>query len=83
MLGEKRLGLGPVPESPEVFINERQVNGMPILRKFGWKLVCIRRTSVNEATTILRNSRENLIGILGEDGILRINDSLKIRKTAI
>ena len=83
MLGEKRLGLGPVPDSPEVFINERQVNGMPILRKFGWKLVCIRRTSVNEATTILRNSRENLIGILGEDGILRINDSLKIRKTAI
>ena len=83
MFGEKRLGLGPVPDSPEVFINERQVNGMPILRKFGWKLVCIRRTSVNEATTILRNSRENLIGILGQDGILRINDSLKIRKTAV
>lgn len=83
MFGEKRLGLGPVPESPEIFINERQVNGMPILRKFGWKLVCIRRTSVKESTTILRNSRENLIGILGEDGILRINDSLKIRKTAI
>lgn len=83
MFGEKRLGLGPVPDSPEVFINERQVNGMPILRKFGWKLVCIRRTSVNEVTTILRNSHEGLVGILGEDGILRINDSLKIRKSAI
>ena len=56
---------------------------MPILRKFGWKLVCVRRNSVNDVTTILRNSRENLVGILGEDGILRINDSLKLRKTAI
>jgi hypothetical protein len=83
MVGEKRFGMGPIPEAPEVFINERQVNGMPILRKFGWKLLCIRRSSVPEATTILRNSREGLVGVLGQDGILRINPGLKIRKRAI
>ena len=82
MQGEKRLGLGPVPKAPAAFINERQVNGMPILRKFGWKLVCVRRSALDEVTTILRNSHENLIGTLGEDGILRINNSLKIRKTS-
>ena len=83
MLGEKRFGMGPVPQCPEVFINERQVSGMPILRKFGWKLVCVRRSSLNEVTTILRNSHENLVGILGEDGVLRINNDLRIRKTAV
>lgn len=83
MFGDKRLGMGPVPEAPAEFINERQVNGMPILRKFGWKLLCVRRSSLTETTTILRNSQENRVGILGEDGILRINDSLKIRKSAI
>lgn len=83
MFGDKRLGMGPIPKAPEVFINERQVNGMPILRKFGWKLLCVRRSSIHEAITILRNSQENLVGILGEDGILRINSSLRIRKSAI
>jgi hypothetical protein len=82
MIGEKRFGMGPIPKVPEVFINERQVNGMPILRKFGWKLLCVRRSSINEATTILRNSQQGLVGILGEDGILRVNNTLKIRKTA-
>lgn len=82
MFGDKRLGMGPIPEAPEAFINERQVNGMPILRKFGWKLLCVRRPSLQEATTILCNSREGLVGILGKDGILRVNDSLKIRKAA-
>jgi hypothetical protein len=83
MLSEKRFGMGPVPKAPETFINERQVNGLPILKKFGWKLVCVRRSSINEAITILRNRREDLVGILGEDGILRINNTLKIRKTPI
>jgi hypothetical protein len=82
MNGEKRFGMGPIPKGPENYINERQVNGMPILRMFGWKLVCIRRSSINGITTILRNSQEDTLGILGEDGILRINDTLKIRKTA-
>ncbi len=83
MIGEKRFGMGPIPKGPENYINERQVNGMPILRKFGWKLVCIRRSSVDDITTILRNAHEDRLGILGEDGILRINNTLKIRKTAI
>ena len=83
MVGEKRFGMGPIPKSPEYYLNELQVNGMPILRKFGWKLVCIRRTSINEITTIFRNSHEGSVGILGEDGILRINNTLQIRKTAI
>lgn len=83
MVGEKRWGMGPIPNAPENYLNERQVNGMPILRKFGWKLVCIRRPSVSEITTVFHNSHEGSVGILGEDGILRISDTLRIRKTAI
>ena len=82
MSGEKRFGMGPIPKAPEYYLNELQVNGMPILKKFGWVLVCIRRPSVDEVTTILRNKRENAVGILGEDGILRVSESLRIRKAA-
>lgn len=81
MDGEKRFGMGPVPTSPEFYVNEQQVNGMTILRKFGWKLVCIRRPSLDEILPIFRNSHENSVGILGTDGILRINNELRIRKS--
>jgi hypothetical protein len=83
MVGEKRFGMGPVPKTPKYYLNERQVNVMSILRKFGWKLVCIRRPSLDEITTIFHNRQEGSVGILGQDGILRINDSLKIRKARI
>jgi hypothetical protein len=80
MIGEKRFGMGPVPTTPEHYLNKRQVYGMSILRMFGWKLVCIRRPSIDDVTTIFRNKQEDALGILGEDGILRINNSLKVRK---
>lgn len=82
MEGDKRFGMGPVPTSPQYYLNETQVNGMSILRKFGWKLVCIRRPSVNEITTIFKNSQENSVGILGEDGILRVSCNLRIRSSS-
>ena len=83
MVGEKRFGMGPVPKSPEHYLNELQVHGMTVLRKFGWKLVCIRRPSINEITTIFHNRQEGSVGILGSDGILRISESLKIRRDAV
>ncbi len=83
MVGEKRFGMGPVPNAPEYYLNEQQVNGMSILRKFGWKLVCIRRPSIDEVTTIFHNKQEGSVGVLGQDGILRISSNLKIRKASI
>lgn len=83
MVGEKRFGMGPVPKAPECYLNELQVNGMTILRKFGWKLVCIRRPSINEVTTVFLNRQEGSVGILGRDGILRISENLRIRRDTV
>ncbi|MCU7814896.1 MAG: hypothetical protein KZQ89_04750 [Candidatus Thiodiazotropha sp. (ex Lucinoma kastoroae)] len=80
MSDDKRLGLGPIPISPENYINEKQVDGMTILKKFGWKLVCVRRPTIGEAITLLKNSHEQSVGVLGEDGILRIQPDIRIRQ---
>ncbi|MCG7866609.1 MAG: hypothetical protein N0E59_16270 [Candidatus Thiodiazotropha taylori] len=82
MSSDKRVGMGPVPTSPEMYINEKQVEGMSILKKFGWKLVCIRRPGFGHALTVLKNSQERSIGVLGEDGILRLTPELKIRQAS-
>jgi hypothetical protein len=81
MSSEKRVGLGPVPTSPEMYINEKQVDGMSILKKFGWKLVCIRRPQIGHAITLLKNNQDKSVGVLGEDGILRLQPEIKIRNS--
>ncbi|MCU7919477.1 MAG: hypothetical protein KZQ88_18070 [Candidatus Thiodiazotropha sp. (ex Dulcina madagascariensis)] len=80
MSAEKRLGMGPIPTSPEMYINEKQVDGMSILKKFGWKLVCIRRPQIGGVSTLLKHSHERGIGVLGVDGVLRIHPEIKIRQ---
>jgi hypothetical protein len=81
MYYDKRLGLGPIPPSPEQFINEIQVDGLSILKKFGWKLICIRRPSGGTCETLVKNGHDKSVGILGEDGILRINPNIQIRQS--
>jgi hypothetical protein len=78
---EQRNRMGPIPADPENHITEQQVNGLTILKKFGWKLVCVRRSHdpVVASTTILRNKQEGTVGILESNGILTISDSLQIR----
>jgi hypothetical protein len=80
MSSEKRVGMGPVPTEPEMYINEKQVAGMSILKKFGWNLVCIRRPNFSPPLTVLKNSQEKSIGILDKDGILKLSPELKIRQ---
>ncbi|MES9990998.1 MAG: hypothetical protein ABW098_03535 [Candidatus Thiodiazotropha sp.] len=81
MFNDKRLGKGPIPSSPERYINERQVDGLSILKKFGWKLICIRRQTEGASTTLMKNRQDQAIGVLGEDGILRISADIQVRKS--
>ncbi|MES9992643.1 MAG: hypothetical protein ABW098_11850 [Candidatus Thiodiazotropha sp.] len=79
----RRTGEGPIPSIPELYINEQQVHGLAILRKFGWKLVCIRRSDQLNPSVILKNRAEGVLAILQADGILRISQDLEIRKASI
>jgi hypothetical protein len=81
MYNDKRSGLGPIPSSPERYINEKQVDGLSILKKFGWKLICIRRPLDGISETLVKNRRDKTVGVLGEDGILRIKPEIQIRQS--
>jgi hypothetical protein len=81
MYNDKRAGLGPIPSSPERYINEKQVDGLSILKKFGWKLICIRRPSEGTCETLMKNGHDKTVGILGQDGILRIDPDIQIRQS--
>lgn len=77
---DKRIGQSPIPSSPSFFLNQKQLNGIEVLKKFGWELAFIRRPLFCEITPVVRNIHEQAVGILGGDGILKINNEIKIRK---
>jgi hypothetical protein len=79
LYSDKRRGMGPIPSEPESYLRREQVNGLAVLRKFGWRIVCIRRPTKSLTTTILINKETKKLGILGRDGILRLTDNIKIR----
>jgi hypothetical protein len=71
--------MGPIPSEPESYLRREQVNGLAVLRKFGWRIVCVRRPSKIITTTILINKDTKKLGVLGSDGILRLTENIKIR----
>jgi hypothetical protein len=71
--------MGPIPSDPSSYLKREQVNGLAVLRKFGWRIVCVRRPTVIDTTTILFNKHTKKLGILGSDGILRLTNNIKIR----
>ncbi len=79
----RRNGAGPIPVKPERYINELQVHGLIILKKFGWRLVCIRRDEDTASSVIMKNGFDGLIGLLQLDGVLRISQDLKVRKNGV
>ncbi|MGD9163554.1 MAG: hypothetical protein PVF13_02220 [Chromatiales bacterium] len=79
---ERRNSVSPVPADPKLYINELQVNGLIILKKFGWRLVCIRRYHDLLPSVILKNRNEERVGVLQHDGILKLREDLKIRTLA-
>lgn len=76
---DRRIGISAIPSDPKSYLNEQQLLGLIHLREFGWTTFCVRRPSQRYATTILRNRHNRLLGILNQDGTLRLAEDLKVR----
>lgn len=79
MTVDRRIGISAIPSDPKSYLNEQQQLGLIHLREYGWTTFCVRRLSGDSATTILRNKHNKVLGILHEDGTLRIANQLKVR----
>ena len=80
---DKRIGTSPVPSSPSFFLNEKQLNGMKVLKEFGWELAFIRRPLFSDVIPVVKNMHEQATGVLGVDGILNLRNDLKMRELSL
>ncbi|MES9990836.1 MAG: hypothetical protein ABW098_02720 [Candidatus Thiodiazotropha sp.] len=76
---DRRIGISAIPSDPKSYLNEEQQLGLIHLREYGWTTFCVRRPAGDSATTILRNKHNRMLGILSEDGTLRLAQNLKVR----
>jgi predicted transglutaminase-like cysteine proteinase len=76
---DRRIGISAIPSDPRSYLNEQQQLGLMHLREYGWTTFCVRRASEDSTTTILRNKYNKRLGILSEDGTLRLAEYLKVR----
>ena len=76
---DRRIGISAIPSDPKSYLNEQQQLGLIHLREYGWTTFCVRHPSGDSATTILKNKHNKMLGILSEDGTLRLTEHLKVR----
>jgi hypothetical protein len=71
--------MNAIPSDPKSYLNKQQLRGLIHLREYGWNTFCVRRRAGERSTTIMRNRHNRRLGILNEEGHLRLTDNLKIR----
>jgi hypothetical protein len=76
---ERRIGIKAIPSNPKSYLNKQQQLGLIHLREYGWTTFCVRRNPGERSITILRNRHNRRLGILNEEGHLRLTENLKIR----
>ena len=76
---ERRRGVSPIPAVPFRYLTKQQINGLKILKEFGWGLVCVRRRSDTDPIMILRNCQDKSFASLSERRTLKLSNDLIVR----
>ena len=77
---EKRKGAISIPVNLEERLNEAQRQALPGIEFLGWKPRYLRQSLFMAPVLVMHNSIDGRIGILGEDGKIRIQTNIEVRE---
>ena len=77
---DKRKGDKPVPDNIKDYMNDAQLAELHTIEGFGWQLKFIRRPLFMEKLVVVVNPEGNSLGILEEDGRLKLDADIELRK---
>jgi hypothetical protein len=77
---EKRKGEPSIPVSLEVMLNKVQLQALPGIEFLGWKPWFFRKSLFMAPVLVMHNSNDGRIGILDENGRIRIQTDIKVRE---
>jgi hypothetical protein len=77
---EKRKGNTPLPDNLEAVLSEAQRRALPGLEVSGWKPRFLRRPLFQEPELVIYNPVDHRAGVLGVDGVIRVQASIPMRE---
>lgn len=80
---EKRNSDPPIPENLKEVLGAAQRQALPGVEYSGWKPWFLRKRMFQAPLLVMHNSKDGRIGIMDEEGKIRIQDNINIREKDI
>ena len=77
---EKRKEGLSIPGNLKELLNEAQQQALPGIEYLGWELRFLRQPLFQAPALVVHNTNDGRIGILNEDGRIRIEEDIKVRE---
>jgi hypothetical protein len=77
---EKRKGEISLPVNLEEMLNSAQRQALPGIEFLGWKPQFLRKSLFMSPVLVMHNAKDGRIGILDENGRLKIQTNIKVRE---
>jgi hypothetical protein len=77
---EKRNGNTPIPANLMEKLSEAQRKALPGIKCAGWEPWFLRQQMFQAPTLVMNNAIDGRIGLMDQDGRLRIQDDIKVRE---
>jgi hypothetical protein len=77
---EKRKGNTLIPDNLEEMLSEAQRQALPGIKYLGWEPRFLRKQLFQVPVLVMYNSNDGRIGLMDEDGRIRIQANIKVRE---
>ena len=76
---ERRIGMAPVPESVDLYLNTEQLNALQTMEYFGWELAFVRRSDLSNILPVIKHRKKGEFAVLAMDGDIIRSPDIGIR----
>ena len=77
---ERRVGVAPIPDQLDFYLNREQLDALHTMEYFGWKLAFVRRQDLSNIVPVIHHEAQQEYAVLDETGdIIRAPD-IRIRQ---
>ncbi|HEY7772306.1 MAG TPA: hypothetical protein VIC26_03940 [Marinagarivorans sp.] len=76
---ERRIGMAPIPESIDLYLNTQQLNALQTMEYFGWELAFVRRSDLSNILPVIKHRKKGEFAVLAVDGDIIRSPDIGIR----
>ena len=76
---ERRVGVEPIPNSLDLYLNPSKIVSLNTMQYFGWQLAFVRRSDLSNIIAVIKNAKKSEFAVLDIEGDIIRNPDIGIR----